>query len=119
MISLSVNQNKDCNGLAVFMDSKVICADLFGTAEVYRYYFPMLRDSAFRMALTGRKQKSPDMHEAYYKVLEALDSFETAVRHPESNYTGAGVFNIVEAKNIIGFELTQEGQLIHDALFSK
>jgi hypothetical protein len=108
-----------CNGLAVYMDSKVICADIFGTAEVFGYYFTRLRDSAFRMALTGKNLKSPDMHEAYYKVTEALDNFETAVRHPEGSYPGAGAFKIAESHDLVGFELTYENQVIHDVLFAK
>ncbi len=107
------------SGLAVFIDSKVLCADIFGNTEVYRYYFPMLRDSAFRMAKTGKKQKSPDMHEAYYKVAEALDNFETAARHPEESYPGAGSFKIAENNDLLGFELTMENQVIHSVLFAK
>lgn len=109
----------ECNGLPVFMDSKVVCADIFGTAEVFKYYFPMLRDSAFRMALTGKEMKSPDMHEAFYKVAEALDNFETVVRYPEGSYPGAGSFKIAENNNLVGFELTIENQIIHDVLFVK
>lgn len=108
-----------CNGLAIILDRKVISADLFGREEVYRYYFSMLRDSVFRMADQGKKDKIVDAHEAYYKVLEAIDYFEAAERQPESNYIGAGLFNIVETAGIVGSELTFEGQLIHSALFAK
>lgn len=111
--------DKEANGMAVFMDSKVLCADIFGNQEVYRYYFPMLRDSAFRMAKTGKKQKSPDMHEAYYKVAEALDNFETAARHPEESYPGAGTSKIAESQDLLGFELTMENQVIHSVFFAK
>lgn len=109
---------KGCNGLAVFLDRKVISADLFGREEIYRYYFPMLRDAAFRMAHKGRKDELVNVHEAYYKVLDILDNFGAAERHPENNYAGAGLFNIVETTAIVGFELTLKGQLIHDAIFA-
>ena len=108
-----------CNGLAVIIDKKVISADLFGREEVYKHYFPMLRDSAFRMVHQGKKDKSIDIHEAYYKALETLDNFEAAERHPDSNYLGAGLFNIVETPDIVGFELALDGQLIHNAFFAK
>ena len=108
-----------CNGLAIILDRKVISADLFGREEVYRYYFPMIRDSAFRMANQGKKDKPVDIHEAYYKTLEAIDYFDATERHPETNYTGAGIFNIVDTAGIVGSELTFKGQLIHNALFSK
>lgn len=108
---------KESNGIAVFMDSKVLCADIFGTKEVYQYYFPMLRDSAFRMAQTGRSQKSPDKHEAFYKVMEAIDNLGTASRRPEETYRGSGLFSIAENDSMVGFELTMLGQMIHSAVF--
>lgn len=108
-----------CNGIAVFMDSKVISADIFGTEEVYRYYFPMLRDSAFRMASAGSGRKSPDRHEAYYKVLEAVDSMGNASWHAEGSYSGAGTFSIAECRDLVGFELAIENQVIHRVLFAK
>ncbi len=42
-----------CNGLAVILDGKVCSIDLFGREDVYRYYFSMLMNSAFRMAQPG------------------------------------------------------------------
>jgi hypothetical protein len=110
---------EDCNGLAVVAGSKVICADIFGTAEVYRYYFPMLRDSAFRMARTGSEAKAPDMHEAYYRVLDILDNFVNAGRHPDETYPGAGELRITENDLLVGFELLYDVELIHDVLFTK
>jgi hypothetical protein len=103
----------------VVLDGKVVCLDLFGTEVVYKYYFPMLRDSAFRMAYSGKENKPVDIHEAYYKVLETLDNIETAKRHRESSYDGAGSLNVIEIKEHIGFELKYEGQLIHDVIFLK
>ncbi|MDX9948064.1 MAG: hypothetical protein RBS38_11930 [Bacteroidales bacterium] len=101
------------------MDSKVICADIFGNREVFRYYFPMLRDSAFRMAQTGSRQKSPDKHEAYYKVLEAVDSLGTVSRHPDETYRGSGSFRIAENDSLVGFELAMQEQMIHSAVFAR
>jgi hypothetical protein len=110
---------KGCNGLAVILDRKVYSIDLFGNEEVFGYYFPMLRDSAFRMAVTGKKKKPVEQPEAYYKVLDALDNFEAAERYPESSYSGSGSFNNIETEEIVGFELTWSGNLIHDAIFAK
>jgi len=110
---------KDCNCLAVVLGPKVICADIFGTAEAYKYYFPMLRDSAFRMAKPGKEIKSPDMHEAFYRVLDTLDAFEAVQRHPDEAYTGAGEFKIAENDLMVGFELISGGEIIHDVLFTK
>jgi hypothetical protein len=105
--------------LSVILGRKVISADLFGREEVYRYYFPMLRDSAFRIASQGKKYKPVDQHEAYFKVLDAIDGFEAAEKYHDSNYSGAGFYNIFETTIIVGSELTVEGQLIHSAIFTK
>jgi hypothetical protein len=108
-----------CNGLAVILDRKVISIDLFGREEVYLYYFPMLRDSAYRMAHQGKKLKPVDQHEAYFKVLDTLDNFEEGERFPEGNYPGTGLFNTVETGEIVGFELTYSGKLVHNAIFTR
>lgn len=111
--------DKDSNGIAVFMGSKVICSDIFGNREVFRYYFPMLRDAAFRMAQTGERQKSPDMHEAYYRVQESVDDFLQARRCPDKSYRGAGSFNTVENSSLKGFALVVKEELIHAVFFAK
>jgi hypothetical protein len=108
-----------CNGLAVILDKKVYSVDLFGSEEVYRYYFPMLRDSAFRMANPSMKQNAVEPPEAYFKTLDTLDHFEAAERYPEENYTGTGMFSLIETGRIVGFELAVEGQVIHNAMFAK
>lgn len=109
----------ECNCLAMVLGSKVICADIFGTAEVYRYYFPMLRDSAFRMAASGKEVSSPDIHESYFKVLETLDGFEALQKHAEDSYPGAGAFKIAENDDLVGFELRYSDEIVHNVLFTK
>jgi len=110
---------KGCNGIAVVSDGKVQCIDIFGNEEVYNYYFPLLRDSAFRMAVEGKNVKSPDMHEAYYKVLDTLDNYETADRKPAEAYVGSGSLIMAENDISIGLDLTINDQLIHRAVFVK
>jgi hypothetical protein len=113
------NMENGCNGLAVVADGRVQCIDIFGTEEVYKYYFPLLRDSAFRMAKTGKNIKSTDLHEAYYKVLDTLDGFDTAERKTGEGYNGAGLLTMAENNTLIGFDLTMEGQIVHRTVFSK
>lgn len=108
-----------CNGLAVVVDGKVKCIDLFGTSELYRYYFPMLRDSAFRMASTSKDVDPADIHESNFRVLEALDTFETAERTTDDQYVCAGKLSMAEKDGLIGFELMLEGQLVHEAIFGR
>ena len=113
------NPEKGCNGLAVIIDGKVISADLLGNEESYRYYFPMLRDAAFTISRPGADREQPDMHEAYFKVLEAIDEFNDAGRHPEEAHPGAGTLNMVESERLIGFSLMYESEPIHNAFFAR
>lgn len=108
-----------CNGLAIILDRNIVSADLFGSEEAYSHYFSMLRDSAFGMAANGKKVKPVDQHEAFFKALDFIDNFEAAERHPDGNYSGAGLFNIIESTGLVGSGLSFEGQLIHTAIFAK
>jgi hypothetical protein len=108
-----------CNGIAVILNRKIISVDLFGREEVFIHYFPMLRDSAFRMAGRGKKDKPLDQHEAYYRVLEAIDESEAANRIPDDTYSGAGLYNTIESESFVGSSLTFNGELIHNAFFAK
>jgi hypothetical protein len=110
---------KSCNGLAVVLERKVAWIDIFGTEEVYKHYFPKLRDSAFRMVNSGKEIIPVETNEAFFKVLDTLDNYEMAKRHPETAYNGAGSFNILESCDFVGFDLRVEGELIHNALFLK
>ena len=108
-----------CNGMAVVADGKVQCIDIFGNEEVFRYYFPLVRDSAFRTARGEKEAKTADMYESYFKALDTLDSLEAAERKEDTQYAGAGLFSLAEMEHLISFELTMEGQMIHQAVFMK
>lgn len=116
---LECNPEKGCNGLAILIDGKVISADLFGNEESYMYYFPMLRDAAFSLSHPGAKKKQIDIHEAYYKTMEALDEFNDAGRNAEEAYPGTGILHMVESDRLIGFSLMHNDELIHNALFAR
>lgn len=108
-----------CNGLAVFIDRKIVCVDIFGTEEVYRHYFPNLRNSAFLQAIGGQQEQVMDKHEAFFRVLDLLDRFEITEKTPDMNYSGAGVLSVSDGSDFVGFGLECEGQMIHCALFGK
>jgi hypothetical protein len=110
---------KGCNGIAVLIDNNVAGIDIFGTEEVYIHYFSKIRDSAFTIAQRGKNIKPVDIHEAYYKVLDTLDKYEKAERYPEPAYKGAGELCIADCKELVGFDLTIEKQMIHSVLFTK
>lgn len=108
-----------CTGLGVVVDGKVKCIDIFGTEELYKYYFHLLRDSALRMAGKGKNHKPADIHESYFKVLDSLDVFEGAERKPDEQYLGAGLLNMAEKDEILGFELSVNEKRVHTAVFNK
>jgi len=113
------NPADGCNGLAVILDGKVISADIFGNEESFKYYFPMLRDAVFTLSRHGADREQPDMHEAYFRALEAIDEFNDAGRHPEESHPGAGTLNMVETERLVGFSLMHGEEMIHNALFTR
>jgi hypothetical protein len=108
-----------CNGLAVILGGKVISADIFGNEESYKFYFPMLRDAAFTLSRHGAKKEQIEMHEAYFRALEAIDEFNDASRHPEEAHPGAGTLSMVETERLVGFSLVHGEEMIHNALFAR
>lgn len=113
------NPAEGCNGLSVLIDGKVISVDLFGNEESYRYYFPMLRDAAFTLSRTSEQKEQPDMHEAYFKALAAIDEFNDARRTSEEHHPGAGTLYMTETDRLVGFSLMHNDELIHNAFFAK
>lgn len=108
-----------CNGLAVILDKKVVSLEVFGTEQIYRQYFPKLRDSAFQLKNIKKEETPIDAHEAYFKALDTFDFYEASVKKEDSSYMGAGVLNIIDNPRITGFELSNENQVIHCILFGK
>ena len=113
------NPAEGCNGLVVILDGKVISSDLFGNEESYKYYFPMLRDAAFTLSRPGDEKDQPEMHEAYFKALAAIDDFNDAGRHHEDGHPGAGTLQMVETQYLVGFSLMHGEELIHNAFFAR
>jgi hypothetical protein len=83
--------DKESNGMAVFMDTKVLCADIFGNKEVYKYYFPMLRDS-----LSGwpgqEKSRSLLICMKYITGFRKRLIISGSRKHHDESCTGAGSF---------------------------
>jgi hypothetical protein len=79
----------------------------------------MLRDAAFTLSRHGADCEQPEMHEAYFRALEAIDEFSDAKRHPEEKHPGAGTLSMVETERLVGFSLMHGKELIHNALFAR
>jgi hypothetical protein len=108
---------KGCNGLAVIFGRQISCIDIFGTEEVFRYYFPKLKQAAFLKAQTGQEAAAIDPHEAKYRVLEQIDKFELTEKSMDTHHPGAGSYFFRNGRRFWGFDLEQGGELIHRGLF--
>lgn len=101
------------------MNGTVFSGDLFGREDNYRYYFPLLRDAAFRMAGREDVAKPADRQEAYFKAVDAVDTFQAAKRHSDEHYSGSGQIKRVETDQMAEFELTFNNMRIHEAFFTR
>ncbi len=110
---------KGCNALAVLINGKTACIDIFGNEEVYRHYFPKLRDSAFLQATAGHGEKAMDFHEAFYKVTELLDHFDRTEKTQDRDYSAAGSLFTRDETGFFGIGLEFESHLVHCSLFGK
>ncbi len=108
----------ECNALVILEDRKVVSIDMFGNDACYRHYFPLLRDAAFR-SHPATKTDPADRHEAFYKACEAVEQFMEQGRKTEEAYSGHGLMERSEGKQLAGFILSIQGQLVHTAGFSK
>ncbi len=108
-----------CNGLAVIFGNQLSCIDIFGTDEVFRYYFPKLKEAAFLKARTGKEAVAMDPHEAKFRVLDHLDHFEAAEKIQDRNYPGTGSYFFRHGNAFWGFELENAGEVIHRGLFAE
>jgi len=107
-----------CNGLAIFEGNRLLSFDIFGNREVYEYYFDMLVSDAFVRIRTGRGEGAMKKAEAFYRLDESLDEFESKLREPVSRVNGcAGEFRWSGDPAHPGFLLSYEEQLVHLAGF--
>jgi len=106
------------NGLAIFEGKKLLSFEIFGNREVYGYYFDMLAMDILSRIRGGRGEGAMEKAEAFYRLDEALDEFESKLREPVSNGRGGiGEFRWSGDPTHPGFKLSYEEQLVHLAGF--
>lgn len=116
---------KNCNGLAVFKGKKLLSFDIFGNRKAYQYYFDLLAGNALSLVQPGagpeavKEEAAIEQAEAFYRLDEYLDLFETELEPPaESEHGSVGTLRWSGAQNYPGFELSFEDQLVHLAGFN-
>jgi hypothetical protein len=112
--------DENCNGLAVFDGRKLISFDIFGNREVYAYYFDKLAQDALGRVRPGMEGDVLEQAEAFYRLEEFLDEFESKLGEPVEGGNGEiGEFRWSGDHDHPGFELSFEKQLVHMAGFAE
>jgi len=115
----SFNHEKRCNGLAIFDGRKLVSFDIFGNRDVYSYYFERLTRGILAGVRPGKDSDGLEQAEAFYRLDEFLDDFESKLGDPvERSYGEIGEFRWSGDRDNPGFQLTLGNQLVHMAGFA-
>jgi hypothetical protein len=110
---------KNCNGLAVFDGKNPVSFDIFGNRKAYQYYFNLLAGNAISLIHNDARIDSMKEAEAFYRLDEFLDEFESKLGGPVEGANGEiGEFRWSGDQDHPGFQLNFEKQLVHMAGFS-
>lgn len=109
----------DCNGLAVFEGEKLVAFDIFGNRAVYQHYFDQLSRDALGRLRDGAGLEPMKEAEAFYRLDEFLDAFESQLEAPsEKNQGTIGKLRWSADPAYPGFDLSFENQAVHRAGFA-
>lgn len=115
---VQVKKADGCNGLAIFEGKRLLSFDIFGNREVYGYYFELLAIDTIVRIKRGRREGAMAKAEAFYRLDEALDDFESKLRKPVSGANGGiGEFSWSGDPAHPGFRLSYKEQMVHLAGF--
>ena len=108
-LKLSVN----ANGAAIFIDQKLLSADLFNRTDIYSEYFTkIIRSAAIEASQLEDKENKLTDAEANYKTLTMFDSLEK-IEHTIHKGVGVGAEKRFNTEELTGFELNYKNYLIH------
>ena len=116
----SFHPGKNYNGLAIFDGRRQVSFDIFGNREVYQHYFDKLSHDALGRAGQGRGNTAMKKAEAFYRLDEFLDTFESKLDSPVTREKGSiGEFRWSGDQDYPGFELSFERNPVHMVGFSR
>jgi len=105
--------NSDANGLAVFVDQKILSTDVFNKTEIYQEYYPkILRSTAMEMSHLEDKENKLTEAEASFKTVSLFDSLEK-IDYSKHKGVGIGEEKRFNTEELTGFELSFKNHLIH------
>jgi len=100
------------NGIAMFINKRLLNIDIFNREDIFAEYYPKLLRGAAMDAFPLESKKGVTKAEAKYKTLTFLDQFEnlTFEVHPG---VGVGHEKRFDTESLTGFELSYDDQIIH------
>jgi hypothetical protein len=103
----------DANGLAVFVDQKLLSTDIFNRTDIYSEYFTkILRSAAIEVSHLEDKDNKLTEAEASYKTLTLFDSLES-INCTLHKGVALGEEKRFDTEELTGFELKYKNHSIH------
>ncbi len=105
--------DENANGIAFFINNKLLNIDLFGRKDIFsEYFFKLLKGVAIEAYSLKASENTITEAEASFKALSFLDKFEE-LEFETHKAVGCGEEKRFETKELTGFELNYNNNLIH------
>ncbi|MGA9115156.1 MAG: DUF6569 family protein [Bacteroidota bacterium] len=106
------------NGVVMFMDHHILCADLFHRVDIYHEYFPrLLRGVALEAFFMRTSPYTLGEAEALYKAQDLFDRYDT-LPFQEFPGVGVGTERRFSREELTGCELRYERSIVHLTVLS-
>lgn len=110
LVNFKLSENS--NGLAIFINDKLLNIDLFNRADVFSEYFPQLLKGAALDTLNVKKAKIINETESINKTMELLNNWDK-LDFITYHSMGVGAEKRFENNEHTGFELNYNEHIIH------
>lgn len=111
------NCAEGANGMAFFINGKLVNIDVFNRTDVFAEYFSKMLKGIAMDAWGVKATKEMSHAEADYKTIETIDKLET-VDFQLHKGVGLGEEKRFKTNDITGFELDYNGNLVHLSVLS-
>jgi len=106
-------ETEGANGIAVFVNRKLMNIDIFNRTDIYQEYFPkILKGAAMEAYWMKEDDQKLSEAEAIFKTVTFLDKFED-IQFETHKGVAAGNEKRFESGELTGFELEYDNHLIH------
>lgn len=107
------NPEKNSNGIAIFINAKLLNLEVYNSSKIYEEYFPRLLKGAFMdVYSTKRKDIAMTEAEAFYKTNDFLDIYEN-LNFEIHKGVAAGTEKRFDTSEFSGLELIYKDKTIH------